>query len=92
VGSHPASASPFGVEDLSGNVTEWTRPSIGGAYMASGVSVTSGTELVFRGGAWLIDVSTALVTNRSHADARFRDMLIGIRLCADYTPAPGSDP
>jgi formylglycine-generating enzyme required for sulfatase activity len=87
VGSHPASSSPFRVDDLVGNINEWTRPLIGG-YMTGGVSATSGTQLVIRGGSWLLDTATALVTNRSAADASFRDMTVGIRLCADYPVHP----
>lgn len=87
VGSHPSSASPFGVEDLSGNIEEWTTPVLAGAYSSSGVSTTVNRSLVLRGGSWLLDTSTALVTNRSLADASFRDMMFGVRLCADVPKA-----
>jgi len=84
VGSHPESSSPFGVDDLAGNVIEWTRPWAGGGYVFGGVTATSGTQLMLRGGSWLFDMRTAVATNRSAADASFRDMTVGIRLCADY--------
>jgi formylglycine-generating enzyme required for sulfatase activity len=71
VGSHPASASPFGVLDLSGNAYEWTS------------SVFSPGERVARGGSFFHDQKTAQVVNRSVTIASLRDATVGLRVCAD---------
>jgi formylglycine-generating enzyme required for sulfatase activity len=74
VGSHPASASPFGVQDTMGNVWEWVTP-----------SVTSG-ESVVRGGAFHFDKITGSPANRNVVAPGFRDGTLGLRVCA--TPRP----
>jgi formylglycine-generating enzyme required for sulfatase activity len=71
VGSHPASRSPFGVDDLAGNATEWTR------------SELAGGEYVVRGGMFFGDVEVSRSPNRSDLpDPTGRDITLGIRLCA----------
>ena len=74
VGSHPASASPFGVLDMAGNAFEPTQP----------LTQDLGS-IVLRGGAWYFDQVGALVTNRQAGTPTLRDALVGLRLCA---PAP----
>jgi eukaryotic-like serine/threonine-protein kinase len=55
VGSFPRGASPFGVEDVAGNVWEWTSDYYA-PYTASPASdptgPAAGSEKVIRGGAW----------------------------------------
>lgn len=70
VGSHPASRSPFGVDDLCGNVFEWT------------VSSLAPDEHAIRGGSYLYDPTTDRVDNRQVYDADFRDANLGLRVCA----------
>jgi len=78
VGSHPASASPFGLEDMTGNAFEWTRAEHDGGY-------------VLKGGSYYHDRKTANLTNRNTipADlgADMHDATLGVRLCAS-PPAP----
>lgn len=70
VGSHPASRSPFGLDDTCGNVFEWTASSL----------VIS--EHTLRGGAYYYDRTTVRSTNRQVAEPNIRDPNVGIRVCA----------
>jgi serine/threonine protein kinase/formylglycine-generating enzyme required for sulfatase activity len=71
VGSHPASRSPFGLDDMAGNVFEWTRNSVEPQGHAA------------RGGSFYFDVNSARVAARETPEAAFRDVSVGIRVCAD---------
>lgn len=73
VGSHPASRSPFGVDDLCGNVFEWTT------------SALSTGEYVLRGGAYYYDATTVRSANRQVSEPTIRDANVGIRICATVT-------
>jgi eukaryotic-like serine/threonine-protein kinase len=70
VGAHPASRSPFGVEDLAGNVFELT------------VSSQQANQFVIRGGAYYFNSVTSRSTNREVVPPTFRDVTTGIRICA----------
>jgi formylglycine-generating enzyme required for sulfatase activity len=75
VGSHPASRSPFGLDDTTGNVFEWTTSSL-----ARG-------EYVVRGGSYFHDPKTLRLPNRNASPPTLRDTNVGLRLCA--TPRGG---
>ena len=70
VGSHPASRSPFGVDDLAGNVWEMTAPVLGGS------------EPVMRGGSFAFARGASQAVNREPVEAGFRDVAVGLRICA----------
>jgi len=72
VGSHPASRSPFGLDDMSGNALEWTVAEPGG----------EAGEFILRSGSYWHDRKSAQVTDRSHMVATVRDAALGFRVCA----------
>jgi formylglycine-generating enzyme required for sulfatase activity len=75
VGSFAASRSPFGVDNMAGNVLELTRSSLedGG--------------VVARGGAYFFDSIQARSNNRGVIEPDNRAAVIGVRLCASVGPA-----
>ncbi|WP_163997667.1 bifunctional serine/threonine-protein kinase/formylglycine-generating enzyme family protein [Pyxidicoccus caerfyrddinensis] len=75
VGSHPGSRSPFGVDDLAGNVWEWTR-----SWLEPGKAVA-------RGGSFAFAATSARATNRELPEPELRDVTMGMRVCADPPPS-----
>jgi eukaryotic-like serine/threonine-protein kinase len=76
VGAHPLSRSPFGIDDMAGNVFELVRSSL------------TRDEFVFRGGAYYFNSATCRLTNRNTVPAAFRDVTAGFRVCASVEEAP----
>ena len=70
VGAHPLSGSPFGVQDLAGNVNEWVR------------STVDASEPIMRSGAFMIGGLAALIVNRQIVAPAFRDSGGGTRICS----------
>jgi len=69
VGKHPAGASPYGVQDMAGNVWEWTADWYGADYYGGSESVDprgpqTGTLKVMRGGCWVSGASSLRSTCR----------------------------
>ncbi len=71
VGSHPASRSPFGLDDMAGNAWEWTR------------SVLEEDGFVARGGSYYYGENSCQVAERAVTEPSFRDTSVGFRICAD---------
>jgi formylglycine-generating enzyme required for sulfatase activity len=73
VGSHPASRSPFGVDDLSGNVWEWVSSHLTDNHAAA------------RGGSFAYASPTARIPNREKPEPTYRDVALGVRICASLS-------
>ena len=76
VGRHPESRSPFGLDDMAGNVFEWAD------------SVLEPGRPVARGGSYYYAATTSRSTNRENPEPNFRDPSVGARLCADAPSRP----
>ena len=75
VGSHPRSRSPFGVDDLAGNVWEWVDSSL-----------VPG-EAVARGGSAFATRDTCRSVNRETPEPSFRAAVLGVRICSSVRPS-----
>ncbi|MEZ4302509.1 MAG: SUMF1/EgtB/PvdO family nonheme iron enzyme [Polyangiaceae bacterium] len=71
VGRHPAVRSPFGLDDMAGNVLELAA------------SVRAEGAVVLRGGAYYFDRTSSQVTNRNAFSRGDRLPTVGFRVCAD---------
>ncbi|HEY0193644.1 MAG TPA: SUMF1/EgtB/PvdO family nonheme iron enzyme [Kofleriaceae bacterium] len=72
VGSHPASDSPFGVSDLTGN--DWELVA----------SLHGDGEVAIRGGSWYHNALAARLNNREPVEPTLRTVVVGLRICASW--------
>ena len=71
-------ASPYGLLDMAGNVSEWCKD-----------SCDSGCDTkVLRGGSWSSNRSEARCVSRFRADPELRYLNIGFRCCVGPMPSP----
>lgn len=90
VGSFLAGASPYGVVDMAGNVSEWVNDWYGEDYyktapLANPTGPAAGTARVFRGGSWSVDSLFFRVASRGSQKPDFSNNRIGFR-CAASAP------
>jgi iron(II)-dependent oxidoreductase len=90
VGSHPAGASPYGVEDLIGNVWEWTSSPFGGypgfvpyPYREYSEVFFGERYRVLRGGSWATRSRVITPTFRNWDFPERRQIFAGVRLARD---------
>jgi formylglycine-generating enzyme required for sulfatase activity len=82
VGTHPGGASIFGVQDLSGNVEEWTADWYV-ELLGPGPAPRSGAAHVLRGGGWLSTPSQSRTTSRNWGSALEAGANVGFRCAKD---------
>ena len=87
VGSYPKGASPFGIYDLAGNVTEWVADWFSESFPRSDArnpkGPDSGTGRVVRGGGWYDPAERISATKRMYASPGNRADSIGFRCASD---------
>ncbi|MFP5308495.1 MAG: ergothioneine biosynthesis protein EgtB [Actinomycetes bacterium] len=90
VGSYPAGASALGVEQLAGDVYEWTTSSFEGypgfeafPYPEYSEVFFGGDYRVLRGSSWAIGVPFARATYRNWDHPYRRQLMAGVRLAHD---------
>jgi formylglycine-generating enzyme required for sulfatase activity len=86
VGSFPRGASPFGIEDLAGNVFEWCFDSYEpykGKEIANPRVATKDRQKIYRGGSWKSRMSSLRATARAFNDPRYFGNDIGFRVVCE---------
>jgi formylglycine-generating enzyme required for sulfatase activity len=86
VGSYPAGASPFGIEDLSGNVWEWCLDyyeGYKGGERANPRGPQHGTQRVYRGGSWKSRFASLKATARGYNQPAYASNDVGFRIACE---------
>jgi formylglycine-generating enzyme required for sulfatase activity len=88
VGAHPESASPFGLQDMAGNVWEFVDDHTGlaGAGGTAQSSDTEATKVQVRGGSYFHQAEVNTVVNGAPVMSDQKHSTIGFRVCADAPP------
>jgi formylglycine-generating enzyme required for sulfatase activity len=82
VGTHPGGASVFGVQDMSGNLEEWTADWYV-ELLGPGPAPRAGAAHVLRGGGWLSTPSQSRTTSRNWGSALEAGANVGFRCVKD---------
>ena len=86
VGSYPRGASPFGVEDLAGNVWEWCGDFYGEYKTGAKVNPrgpANGSQRVYRGGSWKSRFANLRTTARSFNLPTYASNDVGFRIVCE---------
>lgn len=89
IGAYPQGASPYGVEDLAGNIYEWCNSLFAPYPFHSDDGRENGEDRfgrVMRGGCWSVDLWNARTTGRNANDEPFDALpYTGFRLARNAT-------
>jgi formylglycine-generating enzyme required for sulfatase activity len=86
VGSYPKGASPFGIEDLAGNVWEWCLDfyeNYNGRDRINPRGAQSGARRIYRGGSWKSRIASLRATARGWNAPNFSSNDVGFRIVCE---------
>jgi formylglycine-generating enzyme len=86
VGTYPRGASPFGIEDMAGNVHEWCMDWMGpypGREQTNPRGPASGRQRVYRGGSWRSRALSLRTTARGSNAPEFSSNDVGFRIVCE---------
>ena len=86
LGSYPRGVSPFGVEDLAGNVFEWCLDFFDlykGKECSNRRGPTNGTKRIYRGGSWKSRMSNLRATARNFNLPDYQSNDVGFRVVCE---------
>jgi len=86
VGSYPRGASPFGIEDMAGNVFEWCLDYFEPYKSKDRVnprSAMTNNKRIYRGGSWKSRIPNLRTTARNHNTPDYQSNDVGIRVVCE---------
>ena len=88
VGSYPRGASPFGIEDLAGNVFEWCADSLEaykGKERTNPRGLPGGSKRIYRGGSWKSRPGSLRTSARNYNLPDYSSSDVGFRVLCECT-------
>ena len=86
VGSYPRGASPFGIEDLAGNVFEWCCDFFEpykGKERVNPRGPTNGAQRIYRGGSWKSRAASLRASARNFNQPEYFSNDVGFRIVCE---------